>query len=61
MIIIECLRGKGYGEFALFKWIFPLLQINNIFDDAFRIKDLCRVIFVWGMIIADLVSTNINS
>ena len=49
IIIIECLRGKVHGEFALVKGIFPLLCINDIFDNAFGVKDLSRVEFVRGV------------
>jgi len=35
VVIIESLWGQRHRELVLFKWIFPLLSINNILDNAF--------------------------
>ena len=49
IIIIKGLWCIGNGKFALLKWIFPLLSIDNCFDNAFGVKNLSWMVFVKSM------------
>jgi len=52
----------GNREFALFKWIFPLLSGDYITNDAFGVKDLSRMVLSnVCVILTDCESTSINS
>ena len=49
VIVIVGLWIVVNGEFAFYKWIFPLLSGNDISNDAFGIKDLIWVVLVKSM------------
>jgi len=49
IIVVEGLTGKCHREFAFLKWIFPLLRIEDMFDNALGVKSLTRVVFIRSM------------